>query len=59
MIRETPVRGYVGCCHAMSRTIQEKIAGAELVILPVARHLANMEAVEGFNEALLGFLARH
>ena len=90
MIRATPVRGYVGCCHAiskldvtprlseikvptlvivgeddpgtpvaMSRTIQQGITGSELVILPVARHLANTEAVEGFNQALLDFLGRH
>ena len=90
MIRNTPVKGYVGCSHAiarlaltdrlsgitvptliivgeddpgtpvaMSRTIHERIAGSELVILPTARHLANMETADRFNEALLGFLARH
>lgn len=90
MIRATPVKGYIGCCHAisklaatpnlpkiktptliivgeddpgtpvaMSRTIQQGIAGSELVILPVARHLSNMETVKEFNAALLAFLRRH
>lgn len=90
MIRNTPVEGFVGCCHAiakldlterisdirtptliivgeddpgtpvaMSRTIQERIEGSELVVIPVARHLSNMEAVEPFNAALLDFLGRH
>ena len=90
MIRNTPVPGYVGCCHAisaldlterlsgidiptliivgeddpgtpvaMSRIMHERIAGSELVILPVARHLSNLEDVEGFNAALLDFLGRH
>ncbi|MFN4088470.1 MAG: 3-oxoadipate enol-lactonase [Alphaproteobacteria bacterium] len=90
MIRHTPVKGYVGCCHAISKlaltdriaaiavptliivgeddpgtpvamhvTINEKIAGSELVILPTARHLSNIESVEPFNKALIAFLDRH
>lgn len=90
MIRNTPVKGYVGCCHAISKlaltdrisaikvptliivgeddpgtpvsmhvTINEKIAGSQLVVLPTARHLSNIEAVEPFNAALIGFLDRH
>src|SRR3546814_10067105 len=38
---------------SMHVTINEKIAGSELVILPTARHLSNIEAVEPFNAALL------
>lgn len=43
----------------MSRTIHERIAGSELVILKDAAHLSNMEQAEAFNQAVLGFLARH
>lgn len=41
---------------AMAETIRDGIAGAELVVLPVARHIANMEDVAGFNTALRRFL---
>jgi 3-oxoadipate enol-lactonase len=43
----------------MARTIHERIAGSELVVLKNAAHLSNMEQAEAFNEAVLGFLARH
>ncbi len=43
---------------AASRTIHERIRGSELVILPSASHLSNIEQLEAFNRALLGFLAR-
>ena len=43
----------------MARTIHERIAGSELVILKNAAHLSNMEQADLFNEAVLGFLARH
>ena len=43
----------------MSRTINERIGGSELVILKNAAHLSNMEQADAFNEAVLGFLARH
>jgi len=43
---------------AASRTIHERIRGSELVILPSASHLSNIEQQEAFNRALLGFLAR-
>lgn len=90
MIRSTPAKGYIGCCHAiskldltgrlgeirvptlvivgeddpgtpvdMARIIHDGIAGSELVVLPGARHLANIEAAEPFNAALSRFLARH
>jgi 3-oxoadipate enol-lactonase len=43
----------------MSRTIHQRIGGSELVILKNAAHLSNMEQADAFNEAVLGFLARH
>jgi 3-oxoadipate enol-lactonase len=39
-----------------SRAIHEKIPGSKLVILPAAKHLANIEKAEEFNSALLSFL---
>jgi 3-oxoadipate enol-lactonase len=44
---------------AASRTIQERIKGAELVILKSAAHLSNLEQPEPFTRALLDFLDRH
>jgi 3-oxoadipate enol-lactonase len=44
---------------AASRTMNERIKGSELVILPSAAHLSNMEQPEAFTSALTGFLARH
>jgi 3-oxoadipate enol-lactonase len=43
----------------MARTIHERIAGSELVILKDAAHLSNMEQPAAFNEAVLGFLQQH
>jgi 3-oxoadipate enol-lactonase len=43
----------------MARTIHQGIASAELVVLKNAAHLSNLEQPEAFNEAVLGFLARH
>lgn len=43
----------------MSRIIHDEIAGSELVILPKAAHLANVEQPAAFNDALMAFLARH
>lgn len=43
---------------AASRLIQEQIKGSELVILPAAAHLSNLERPEAFNEALTAFFAR-
>lgn len=42
---------------AASRVMHEKIAGSQLVIVPAAAHLANMEQPEAFNKALAGFLS--
>ena len=39
-----------------SQAIQGKITGSKLVVLPAAKHLANIEKAEVFNSALLGFL---
>jgi 3-oxoadipate enol-lactonase len=43
----------------MARTIHRGVAGSELVVLKDAAHLSNLEQAEAFNEAVLGFLARH
>jgi 3-oxoadipate enol-lactonase len=43
---------------AASRMIHERIQGSELVILPSAAHLSNIEQAEAFNRALLAFLER-
>jgi 3-oxoadipate enol-lactonase len=44
---------------AASRTIHERIAGSELVILKSASHLSNIEQAAAFNEAVTAFLAKH
>lgn len=46
----------IGTPVSESKAMQERIAGAKLVILPEARHLSNMERPAEFNEALAGFL---
>ena len=43
---------------AMSREIHTAAPGSELVIIPNASHLSNLEQPEAFNRALLDFLAR-
>ena len=43
---------------AMSEAIQQAIPGSELVVLPSASHLSNLEQPEAFNRALSAFLAR-
>jgi len=43
---------------AMARTIYHALPGAELVIVPSAAHLLNIEQPQAFNTALLSFLAR-
>jgi 3-oxoadipate enol-lactonase len=43
--------------HAAAETITRQIPGARKVILPGVGHMANMEAPEPFNAAVLGFLA--
>jgi 3-oxoadipate enol-lactonase len=43
---------------AMARTIHENAPGSELVIIPNASHLSNVEQPQAFNEALTGFYRR-
>lgn len=43
---------------AEARAMEREIRGAELVTIPEAGHLANLERPEAFNEALDGFLRR-
>jgi 3-oxoadipate enol-lactonase len=44
---------------AAARTIHERIAGSELVILKSASHLSNLEQAEAFSGAITAFLAAH
>lgn len=44
---------------AMSQAIHSAIKGSELVVIPSASHLSNLEQPEKFNQALTGFLAAH
>lgn len=43
----------------MAREIHTAIPGSELVVIPSAAHLSNLEQPDAFNKALTGFLARH
>ena len=43
---------------AMAREIHEALPGSELVIIPSAAHLSNIEQPGAFDKALLGFLDR-
>ena len=43
---------------AMAREIHEALPGSELVIIPSAAHLSNIEQPQAFDKALLGFLDR-
>jgi 3-oxoadipate enol-lactonase len=42
----------------MARQIHENLRGSELVVIPSAAHLSNIEQPEAFNRALTGFLDR-
>lgn len=44
---------------AVSEAIHERIAGSQLVVLPKAAHLSNVEQSQAFNQALLDFLKEH
>jgi 3-oxoadipate enol-lactonase len=44
---------------AASKVMNERIKGSELVILPSAAHLSNLEQPEAFTGALTTFLAKH
>jgi pimeloyl-ACP methyl ester carboxylesterase len=41
-----------------SQEIHERLPGSELVVLPSARHLSNVEQADAFNATLARFLAR-
>jgi pimeloyl-ACP methyl ester carboxylesterase len=40
----------------LAQAMQQRIAGSELVVIPSAGHLANLEQPAAFNEALASFL---
>ena len=44
---------------AMAREIHDNLPGSELVILPSAAHLSNIEQTQAFDAALIGFITRH
>ena len=44
---------------AMAQLIHDNLPGSELVIIPNAAHLSNIEQTAAFDAALLGFMARH
>lgn len=65
-LREIDVPGLVivgeqdmGTPVAMAREIHENYPGSELVVIPSAAHLANVEQPGTFNAALADFLAKH
>jgi 3-oxoadipate enol-lactonase len=47
-----------GLPPAMSAAIHGAIAGSEYTVIPDAAHIANVEQVEAFTQAVTGFLAR-
>ena len=47
-----------GTPPAAAKVIQENIRGADLVIIPAAAHLSNVEQSEAFNKALTSFYDR-
>ena len=44
---------------AIGRAMQAMIPGAELVIMPTAGHLSNIEQPAVFNQAVLDFLLKY
>ncbi len=49
----------VGTPVAMSKAISDAIPGSQLVVIPSASHLSNLEQPGAFNKALGDFLQRH
>ncbi len=47
-----------GTPAAMARVIHEQISGSELVMIPSASHLSNIEQAESFNKTVTTFLRR-
>ena len=48
-----------GTPPAMAREIHDNLPGSELVVIPSAAHLSNLEQPQAFNSALATFLQRH
>ncbi len=48
-----------GAPPEVARVIHEKIAGSELVVIPSAAHIANLEQTAAFNRTLVSFLDQH
>jgi 3-oxoadipate enol-lactonase len=48
-----------GTPPAMAREIHENYPGSELIVIPAAAHLANVEQPGAFNATLADFLAKH
>ncbi len=46
-----------GTPAAMARAIHDKISGSQLVMIPSASHLSNIEQAEGFNKVVTSFLS--
>jgi len=47
------------CTVAQSKVLESEISGSKLVIIEDAAHLSNIEQVEAFNDAMMGFLNAH
>ena len=47
-----------GCSPDMARAIHQNLPGSELLIIPSAAHLSNVEQPQLFNNAMMGFLDR-
>jgi pimeloyl-ACP methyl ester carboxylesterase len=43
--------------HHMAAAIEQQVSGARKVVLPAVGHMTNMEDAQGFNDAVLRFLA--
>ena len=56
--RGIPVETHEEEGVSAAEVIHQNIPGSELVVIPQAAHLANVEQPDAFNEALLGFLDR-
>ena len=59
VLRETKVgEEDQGTPVAASKVMNERIKGSELVIIPWAAHLSNLEQAEAFTRALIKFPAK-
>ncbi len=48
-----------GAPPEVAKVIHQNIAGSELVVIPSAAHIANLEQAAAFNRALVAFLDKH